>query len=132
MFWLADAWPLIYTLEVLGEAEKILDKAEFLIGKSDQAALDKVQFLRGGLAYVRQNTVCMNLYWKKPTGRTPEYLAERKKLLALRKRLSAIGAVNWVQTTQMEFGLRMRTVQATPTGGWPALPKNYQDPQAVK
>lgn len=132
MFWMADAWPLLYTEEVIASAEKYLDKAAALIGDNDPAALARVEFLRGGLAYVRQNTICMNLYWKKPTGRTAEYLAERKKLLALREQLSAIGAIDWVQTTQMEFGLRMRTVPATPTGGWPTLPKNYQDPRAVQ
>ncbi|MBE6372063.1 MAG: DUF4838 domain-containing protein [Lentisphaerae bacterium] len=132
MFWLMDAWPFLYSEEYLKPAEAFLVEAEKLIGKEDPKALERVQFLRGGLEYVRQNTVCMNLYWKKPTGRTAEYLAERKKMLSLRKKLSEIGAVDWIFATEMEFGLKLRTVPATSKGGWPKIPKNYKDPNALQ
>ena len=132
IFWMVDTWQLLYPIDVIDEGGKFLNRAAALIGDSDPEALAKVQFLRGGLDYVRQCTVCMNLHWKKPAGRSAEFMAERRRLLALRERLDAIGAISWIQTTYMEFDMRMRTIPTTPTGSWAPLPQNYQDPRTFQ
>ena len=132
MYWMVDAWPILYSDEYLKPAEDILKTAESLIDKEDTKTLARLKFLSDGMRYVRQTNVCMNLWHKKPYGRSPEFLAERKKLLALREEFTRTRVVSWERMTEREFGLRYRTVPSKPDGGWPSRPKDYKNPRAVE
>ena len=113
-----EALPLIYTTKVIAGAEKFLNMAEKKIENSDQAVLTKLKFLKDGLRHLKLTIKCLNLWRKKPVGRSPEFRQAYVKLQELRRKLTPRYVVIDSIINRAEKERSIQILPLNPNGTW--------------
>lgn len=111
-----DALHLVYPPEIMKPAYDLLNEADRLIGASDPEATARVQFLRDGMRHVDKMVETLNLWWKAPAGRSPEFMTSFNELFRMRREIEKRHVVNTHQLMYNEFSRRIRIVPCNPDG----------------